>query len=484
MPEKDKNETTAMSVVTLPLKTEPWQTDNLNKRFELCRQTYNTMLGWELKRYEKMCRISEYADAKTSIAENTASACEENDVTSVGSLPEKARKALKAENKPYYDIINRYHKDFGFTKFGFTNAVTPFYRHFKENISSSMAGRSIAIPMWEAFEDMLYGKGDKVHFKKYDTWNSIATDGGSGLRIINAKGETMRFGSAEEPMFLYVGTPNGKKLRIPIRIPKNDPFKAEMIERRIKVVRLVRKWVKSRWVYSVQLTVEGEPAEKKDASGNKKHPLGEGPVGLYINTRRITACTKEGTFVYPLNEGIEIYEEEKKELQRYMDTSRRISNPDNYNEDGTIKNGIMEDGKRRKLHWTYSKGYQRARGKKRNLERVEAEKRRIERNRLANELLALGDRFVVNEYSFHAAAMRKQKDEMTEKGTPASKKKAGKAIGENAPAMLLTILDGKLTARGKEPCIRISLTKEEKEQVMADRTMELETAKRMLRNAE
>ena len=30
-----------MSVVTLPLKTEKWQEDILQKRFELCRKIYN-----------------------------------------------------------------------------------------------------------------------------------------------------------------------------------------------------------------------------------------------------------------------------------------------------------------------------------------------------------------------------------------------------------------------------------------------------------
>jgi hypothetical protein len=34
-------ESKAMSVVTVKLKTEPWQIDVMNKRFELCRKDYN-----------------------------------------------------------------------------------------------------------------------------------------------------------------------------------------------------------------------------------------------------------------------------------------------------------------------------------------------------------------------------------------------------------------------------------------------------------
>ena len=42
------------------------------------------------------------------------------------------------------------------------------------------------------------------------------------------------------------------------------------------------------------------------------------------------------------------------------------------------------------------------------------------------------------------AAKRSEKDELRENGTPASKKRGGKNIGENAPSMLITMLERKL----------------------------------------
>ena len=205
-----------MSVVTLPLKTEPWQADRLTKKFEMCRSIYNAMLGFELKQYHKMLRDQRYIDSKIIIDD-----CYRN---------EDKTKRKSAECKDALKIRNDLYKEYGFSKFAFTNTVTDFYKHFAENISSSMAGKSIAIPMWSAFEKMLFGNGKIVHFKKYGDWNSIVTDGRSGLRIVDKNGTTLTEGTADEPMYLYVGTQKGKKpLTIPVIVPENDIYKKEMV---------------------------------------------------------------------------------------------------------------------------------------------------------------------------------------------------------------------------------------------------------------
>ena len=49
-----------MSVVTLPLKTEKWQEDILQKRFELCRKIYNNMLHYEMKQLNKALQYAMY----------------------------------------------------------------------------------------------------------------------------------------------------------------------------------------------------------------------------------------------------------------------------------------------------------------------------------------------------------------------------------------------------------------------------------------
>ncbi|MCQ6963912.1 transposase, partial [Methanolobus chelungpuianus] len=47
-------------VLTLELKTEKWQEDILDKRFNIGRQIYNACLGELYKRYNTMTQRKEY----------------------------------------------------------------------------------------------------------------------------------------------------------------------------------------------------------------------------------------------------------------------------------------------------------------------------------------------------------------------------------------------------------------------------------------
>ena len=59
--------------------------------------------------------------------------------------------------------------------------------------------------------------------------------------------------------------------------------------------------------------------------------------------------SKNQAILKELPHSVELYKEEKALLQQAMDRSRRATNPDNYNADGTIKSG--------KKKWHYSKRY-------------------------------------------------------------------------------------------------------------------------------
>ena len=54
-------------VLTLELKTEKWQEDILNKRFNIGRQIYNACLGELFKRYNTMTQGREYKKDRKSV---------------------------------------------------------------------------------------------------------------------------------------------------------------------------------------------------------------------------------------------------------------------------------------------------------------------------------------------------------------------------------------------------------------------------------
>ena len=129
---------------------------------------------------------------------------------------------------------------------------------------------------------------------------------------------------------------------------------------------------------------------------------------------------------------------------RAMDRSRRATNPKYYNPDGTIKRLKRQHGQKQRREWKYSKRYYRLRAKLRNLCRKLADIRKMEHNILANELLAYGNEFVVEDMNYKALQKRSKETKINPKtGRAHTKKRFGKSLSRCAPAMFISILNKK-----------------------------------------
>lgn len=131
-------------------------------------------------------------------------------------------------------------------------------------------------------------------------------------------------------------------------------------------------------------------------------------------------------------------------LLRKMDRSRRATNPDNYNEDGTIK----KQGNK-KIVWNKSNHYIRYQNQLKELHRKQTDVRKYQHECLANQIISLGDNIYVEKMNFQGLTKKSTKTEKNDKGRFKRKKRFGKSIGNRAPAMLLGILDRKLSYYGK-----------------------------------
>lgn len=443
-----KKETKAMSVITVPLKTEKWQEDIIDKRLELCRKIYNSMLRHRMKLYNIMAEKEEWVNATKIINDAYKSS-------------DKAKRKTD-EFKAAAEVKKEFLRNFGFSEFDFISEALEFRKVYSQNVSSTVASMTIASPMWVAFEKVFFDKGKKVHFKKYGDITTVVSDGKSGIRIIDKNGKTVKKPDGNTDLYCVFSSQGGKAIIMPLVIDHNDVYLLEMLDRNIKVVRIKREQIHGKNRYFVQLTVEGVPAVKYDeTTGEIMHPINEGRVGIYIDTRYCTVATESGITQYDLSEGVILHTEERAELERFMDTSKRISNPENFNENGTIKNGIMVEDRRTKLKWTFSNNYEKARCRRSDLYRREAAGKKIKRNEMANFILTLGNDIVVNDYPFQVAAMREkfaEGEENMASGLPKKKKKAGKAVGENAPAAFVTALDQKLKAAGYAGVTKVKLS--------------------------
>jgi hypothetical protein len=180
-------------------------------------------------------------------------------------------------------------------------------------------------------------------------------------------------------------------------------------------------------------------------TGEIKHYLGNGDVGLDIGTQTIAISSKSDVKIYELADRVQNIENQKRILLRKLDRSRRANNPNNYNGDGTIK----KQGNK-KVIWNKSNHYIKTQNKLKELYRKQADIRKLQHEILSNEIISLGDNIYVETMNYAGLQKRSNKTEKNDKGKFKKKKRFGKSLSNKAPSMLLTIINRKLQYYGKE----------------------------------
>jgi hypothetical protein len=386
--------------VTFPLITEKYQETILNKRFEISRQLYNAVLSKAYKRYKSMIETKKYRQLK-----------------------EQINNANEKEKKLLYKQLNEMYRQYRLNEYSLHEDIQEMQHHFSENIDSFTA-QKIATRVWSAFEDLLFGDGEIVHFKKYGELDSL-------------EGKSNKTGIRFKDGFLIW---NG--LKISVKIDYNNPYEYQALKDEICYCRIKRRFIKGKYKYYLQIVFKGVPPMKINKDGEVKRHIGNGTVGLDIGTQTIAIVSNVDVKLLELADRVNNIEKEKRRILRYMDRSRRANNPDNFNEDGTIKKG--------KLKWVKSNRYIKVQNKLRELYRKQADVREYQHQLLSNYILSLGNKIKVEEMNFKGLQKRNKKTEKNDKGKFKRKKRFGKSLANKAPAKLLTILDNKLKYFGEK----------------------------------
>ncbi|MDD6710121.1 MAG: transposase [Ruminococcus sp.] len=393
-------------VLTLPLQTEIWQEHIIEKRFAIMEHLKNQLIAKELRRLKNLERTKEYR----------------NLIDEINNTPKEKRKALFSKRRKLL-------KDSGFSEYDFKDDIAGknslMQKHFIEHIATQIAHK-LASDVWRSFDKFLFGNGRFIHFSKRGSLRSVASQK-------NGNGMTYKNG-----YFIWSGGQSKNKIILKIKVtpPKNE-YEKEMLSKKIKYLRIVKKWVKTRYKYYLQFALEGKPV-KKDRIVNK------GNVGIDIGTQTVAISSADSVKILELADKIDKNHTKKKILQRKMDRSRRYTNPQNYNEDGTIK----KPPKGQRFSWYKSKKYIQLAGKVRELERKNADIRKYQHTCLANWILSLGDTVYVEQMNFSGLQRRAKETKIDKNGKYAKKKRYGKSLANKAPSMFLTILESKLNQYG------------------------------------
>lgn len=228
-------------------------------------------------------------------------------------------------------------------------------------------------------------------------------------------------------------------------IDYNNYYENQALKSEIAYCRIIRRFVRKKYKYYVQIVFKGTPPIKVDnETGEVKHCIGNGDVGIDIGTSTIACSSSTDAKILELADKVQNIENQKRRLLRKMDRSRRVTNPTNYNKDGTIK----KHGSK-KVTWNKSNHYVKYQNELKELYRKQADVRKYQHECLANQIISLGDTIYVEKMNFSGLAKKSTKTEKNDKGRFKRKKRFGKTIANKSPAMFLNILDRKLSYWGR-----------------------------------
>lgn len=476
-----KNSTPSF-VLTLPMVIGLNEQDYLNKEFKKCGIIYNQLVNATTKMWHQLRKTRKYRELMAAIAK----AAPDSD-----------------EQKALFKQREKMLKEYRFSEDAFHAMVVPYAKHYAIN---SHVAQSIATAVWTAWSSFFFDKGKEVHYKKLEYVSSISgKNNATGIMLRPANHTTSVINSAktkaknsiEKKYFAAYRKPDAKegeevvlpdevkaqmekeiaaatakvktsigkgKLHItygdytfPVTLRNPDTqtgwYQQEALKCGVKYCRIIRKWVSTKWKYYAQIVLEGYPPIKCDNNGVAKHPVKQGRVGIDIGTQTIAFSGKDVCDLRVLAPAARAQAKslvnEIAATLRAMDRSRRATNPKYYNPDGTIKRLKRQHGQKQRREWKYSKRYYRLRAKLRNLYRKLADIRKMEHNILANELLAHGNEFVVEDMNYKALQKRSKETKINPKtGRAHTKKWFGKSLSRCAPATFISILSKKANRYG------------------------------------
>jgi transposase len=363
--------TTPSFITELPLAVSSVSESVMLSRLEAARQLYNACLGEAMRRVKLIRQSKDFNRARS----------------------------LKPNNPERKVLFKRARERYDFSEYALHSYVTCLRHSWLGDHIDSNTAQKLATRAYKAVEKVLFGKAKKVRFKGKNQMDSV--EGKSNKSGIKWKGEAVEWGG----------------LQLAALITDNDPVILHGLNSKVKYVRLVRRKINGRNRFYAQLVCQGKPFIKP------KNTLGTGNVGIDIGPSTIAVVGNKEESLQQFALKLEFDAARIRRLQRKMDRSRRATNPDNYNANGTVKKG--------KKRWNNSKSYLKTRNAKANRERSLAAHRTQLHGELVNDIIRSGDVFKLEKLSYKAF-----------------QRLFGKSVGKRAPGMFVSHLKSKAERAG------------------------------------
>ena len=377
-------------IAEFALLTAPGDERELAIRLDAARNIYNACLGEALRRLDLM-RESKAWRAAQAMPKHTEKTQDQD--------------RLKAENKARSEAFKAVRQTFQFDSV----SIQKFGQQCRDGCwigdhLGSHDTQTTTLRAFRAVEQYALGKRGRPACKRFGCLESVE---GKEQAVI-------RYQDAPTPVVHYSG------LVLPLILDPKDKhgWQKEALGCRVKYTRILRREVRGKALWYTQLVMEG-------CAPTKGRTAGEGMVGLDIGPSTIASFSLEQAKLEPFCPTIIQPWDELRRIERAMDRSRRASNPDNFNQDGTVKKGPKT--------WTRSRRYILLARKRKELERRLSAERKRSQGELANRILDQGSIVKTEKLSYKAF-----------------QKCFGRNVKVRAPGMLISTIERKAKAAGGE----------------------------------
>ena len=398
-------------VVSVKLHLPKQIENHLEKSFHVSNSVYNEGINLGLKRFEALKRNPYYQELLE--ARRLA-------IAGIDKLKKakKKTKGLTQQVKLYNKALFELRKAYGLTEFDLSAHLSQQRRNegssYKQLSASEI--QIIARDAMKTLEKVLFYqiKPHKVKFRsKYDlnvSYRNRTNKEATRLVLSNKKEIAYRLYIHKASTFVD----------IPVKAFNKYQQMSLMRSEKIKYVQIIRKTIRGKKVYILQIVCQGIPPSKVTK--------GEGVVGIDPGISTVAfASRKEVALIDLVPKNITQKEKLLKRLDQAIERSQRDNNPECYNENGVIKKGV------RFKH--PSKRQMCLRNRRRKVYRSLSEERRKLQGKLVNRLVSQASIIKIEDLNVKSLQKRSRDIRINPKtNRPFSKKRFGKAVFRAAPS--------------------------------------------------
>lgn len=413
-----------MHTVQLLLKPSKSESREISRRFHALTHLHNVCVKHARKCMIRLQHDKDYAALRQQYLELSREPSRKETLSKEDRAQKKALSAQLVERRSTYGLSK--------------SALECYLKVCGKQFSKLLSSQQVQVEadrVWCGVEKCLFGKGKVLRFKHFMDFDTI---GGKS----NKNGA--RFDS-EAMMVFWVG------LSLKCYLPKSAAsrsYVAESLKGNVCYCNIKRKMFSSGWRYYAEIIL------KEDAPARKR-PIGTSTMGIDPGVSTVAGVSETTCVLEELAPEAIRYEREIQSLSQSMERSRRNSNPNKYNEDGTIKRSNQEP-------WKYSGNYLKMSRMRKTLHRKRQAYIVTSHRQLCNKMLLDSKYFLVEKMQFQALQKRaketkrqeaiseiRQKDGSVKRIQKFKRKRRfGKSINRRAPARFLLELKQKAEAVG------------------------------------